>query len=606
MSIQIQLRRGTSTEWASANPSPILAEAEMGVETDTDKIKIGNGFDNWNTLPYAIGGGGGTGPTGATGATGPAGTNGSNGATGPAGTNGSNGSTGPTGPVSTLFSVFNFLTTAQISAIQGAGGGYDLTLSANINTALATARAVGCYDVYFPPGIYNLYGQLSFNQAGSISMVGAGPRQTVLNFKSAAYGEAGIVLDMPAGSVGGRYSYEANVIGFTIRTTEWQADNIGLVIKFPAAGGKLSSQVTVENVEVDGGINDIGYWHHGIYFDYCFQSSILNCNVRGRDYFADGYINANNMVSAIFLDGSNTLFEQGSNQVVIQSCSITFADNAVYINNDTEGTCVNDSAFIAINYGINWISGGHHPSLHISNTHLAAFNACVQLAGVHQAHIVGNLLYKREESIRDWSGVYLGTGVVLGEGCQDCIITDNIIIGFKSRNLPGTSTAIGIAQSLTKRNIISNNIAKDIHTFGNLSYSSEVNYFFNNVLDTDASSWFNQAGTGAVMVGNQPLKVGSDPGYNLLPANTGTPSVGSANGSIFYTQNSIATEITNFSNGYVGQQLTIICNDNFTTMKHVATLLLKGGADYTMAPGNVLNLIQDPVNSGWREISRTQ
>ena len=113
MSIQIQLRRGTSTEWASANPSPILAAAEMGVETDTDKIKLGNGFDNWNTLPYIVGGAGGagstgptgpagggaggTGSTGATGATGPAGTNGSNGATGPAGTNGSNGATGPAG-----------------------------------------------------------------------------------------------------------------------------------------------------------------------------------------------------------------------------------------------------------------------------------------------------------------------------------------------------------------------------------------------------------------------------------------------------------------------------------------------------------------------------
>jgi hypothetical protein len=50
MAIQIQFRRGTSTEWNSVNP--ILALAEMGIETDTDLFKIGNGVDNWVDLDY--------------------------------------------------------------------------------------------------------------------------------------------------------------------------------------------------------------------------------------------------------------------------------------------------------------------------------------------------------------------------------------------------------------------------------------------------------------------------------------------------------------------------------------------------------------------------
>lgn len=50
MAIQIQFRRGTAAEWTSVNP--ILAEAEMGIETDTNLFKIGNGNDNWNDLPY--------------------------------------------------------------------------------------------------------------------------------------------------------------------------------------------------------------------------------------------------------------------------------------------------------------------------------------------------------------------------------------------------------------------------------------------------------------------------------------------------------------------------------------------------------------------------
>lgn len=47
---QIQLRRGTASQWTSANP--ILAAGEMGVETDTVKAKIGDGINTWNNLPY--------------------------------------------------------------------------------------------------------------------------------------------------------------------------------------------------------------------------------------------------------------------------------------------------------------------------------------------------------------------------------------------------------------------------------------------------------------------------------------------------------------------------------------------------------------------------
>jgi len=46
----IQLRRGTAASWTSANP--ILAQGEEGYETDTGKIKIGDGVTAWASLPY--------------------------------------------------------------------------------------------------------------------------------------------------------------------------------------------------------------------------------------------------------------------------------------------------------------------------------------------------------------------------------------------------------------------------------------------------------------------------------------------------------------------------------------------------------------------------
>ena len=53
MAVQIQLRHDTAANWTAANP--LLAVAEMGVETDTGKIKIGDGASSWNGLPYGLG-----------------------------------------------------------------------------------------------------------------------------------------------------------------------------------------------------------------------------------------------------------------------------------------------------------------------------------------------------------------------------------------------------------------------------------------------------------------------------------------------------------------------------------------------------------------------
>jgi len=47
---QVQVRRGTASQWTSANPT--LASGEWGYETDTGKVKIGNGSTAWNSLGY--------------------------------------------------------------------------------------------------------------------------------------------------------------------------------------------------------------------------------------------------------------------------------------------------------------------------------------------------------------------------------------------------------------------------------------------------------------------------------------------------------------------------------------------------------------------------
>lgn len=51
MADKFQFKRGTAAEWAAANP--ILSSGEPGVETDTKKMKIGDGVTAWTSLAYA-------------------------------------------------------------------------------------------------------------------------------------------------------------------------------------------------------------------------------------------------------------------------------------------------------------------------------------------------------------------------------------------------------------------------------------------------------------------------------------------------------------------------------------------------------------------------
>lgn len=138
--IRVQHKRMTASDWA--NSPLVLLDGELGVESDTGKVKVGNGRDRFSALQYltgpkgdkgergetgpkgadgvmrfeeltseqretlkgAQGPAGPTGPRGADGApgqkggTGPRGEQGPPGPAGPRGADGARGAQGPTGP----------------------------------------------------------------------------------------------------------------------------------------------------------------------------------------------------------------------------------------------------------------------------------------------------------------------------------------------------------------------------------------------------------------------------------------------------------------------------------------------------------------------------
>lgn len=56
LTVRIRQKYDTAEKWSTNNP--ILLAGEFGIESDTNRIKIGNGTNHWNDLTYASGGGG--------------------------------------------------------------------------------------------------------------------------------------------------------------------------------------------------------------------------------------------------------------------------------------------------------------------------------------------------------------------------------------------------------------------------------------------------------------------------------------------------------------------------------------------------------------------
>ena len=89
--IRVQHKRMTASEWADS--SLVLLDGEIGVESDTGRIKVGNGHDLYSALLYL---------------------------TGPKGDKGERGETGPKGADGVLR--FEDLTSQQKESLRGAQG----------------------------------------------------------------------------------------------------------------------------------------------------------------------------------------------------------------------------------------------------------------------------------------------------------------------------------------------------------------------------------------------------------------------------------------------------------------------------------------------------
>jgi hypothetical protein len=154
--IQLQFRRGTSSQWTAANT--LLAIGELGYETDTSYYKIGDGVNHWNSLPY----GGITGRTGATGPQGIQGATGIRGASGATGVQGASGvgATGITGA-------------SGATGFQGASGSIGYTGATGIDGASGATGIQGASGVQGASGATGIQGVSGATGIQGASGIGA-------------------------------------------------------------------------------------------------------------------------------------------------------------------------------------------------------------------------------------------------------------------------------------------------------------------------------------------------------------------------------------------------------------------------------------------------
>lgn len=93
--IRVQHRRKSASDWQ--NSEEILLAGELGVESDTGKVKVGDGTSRYSSLQYLTGPKGDQGDTGPRGNPGPQGPRGNTGPPGPKGATGERGPQGQTG-----------------------------------------------------------------------------------------------------------------------------------------------------------------------------------------------------------------------------------------------------------------------------------------------------------------------------------------------------------------------------------------------------------------------------------------------------------------------------------------------------------------------------
>lgn len=373
---KIKLRRDISTNWSSINP--ILAEGEVGLETNTKKFKVGDGTTHWNDLPYYTHS-----------------LEDLNNITISSPTNGQvlgyqNGTwKNVSGGGGTYY-----VTPEDYGAV-GDGSHDDTMAIQNMFNAIMNDQTDGKVCVFIPK-LYKITSPITVNLNRSLSILGAG-----INV-------GGFIASGSLGDDAFKF-YLGNHHHITLENLSFLTDSyidyaaIHIIESSSnALNDRTKNRFVIDKVRIAGktGVRNNG-WKHGIFLDDVQNGHIFGYSFEG--YSSDGVVP--NSDKAIYIKGSKTGMPT---QIEIGHTNIFYAQYGVYVEGHFEGLYLHESNFVAVNNGVYVNNTYAHDTVdpkpfmaqfNIINNHIAFRKLGIYLYSVSQSNIARNLLYSRDDAM---------------------------------------------------------------------------------------------------------------------------------------------------------------------------------------------------------------
>jgi hypothetical protein len=422
--------------------------------------------------------------------------------------------------------------------------------------------------LFIPKGTYKLTAEIVLPN-NSIAIFGEGVNISVLEWTTSVTN--GIYADHTIDNT------QVEFFNLTFRTSVAGGGN-AINLSFNAFVG-LEPTFICNNVQICGVFGGSGYWNNGILLNKGWNSVISSCWINGQ------YNNTTLMSSAIVLDDLSVA-------VTVSRLFSYFTDKCIVLGERCEGFKLNDSILVYHNYGIYSDPDpliSNPPHLSVQDTHMATLQYGIYAKGRPQAFISNNLFYKREDSTFNYVGLYL-------ENSDVSQISNN---QFWEQ---GTGTFTGIYVKNSNFASISSNYFNTPTISIHLDTGAAVCNVTNNVSNGAVTAGLDatNAGLGNRFFNSLPYDTSA---FSYLTLNSATPAINNVDIGVFYTNSSTATTITNFLNGFAGQQIIVRADDANTTIQHNANINLNGGVNFVMANQN--NITLQYIGNVWTEVART-
>ena len=475
--------------------------------------------------------------------------------------------------------------------------------SAALLAAITAANATGGW-VVLPAGEFTFTSAVTMALTKKVGIRGAGPNATVLKWTNSS---GGLSLEYATQTLA------PHVKDLSLQTTYAGGGTALLITQNPALATAYSIGPVVTNVEARGTAPASAYWAKGISLVDTWYPQLSQFTVKGKDEV---------VLPFSMTCGVEYVRAMG---LVLRDFTMQHMTAGVLQGGTTFGEGLNASSFeivgVSKGFDLTSVASGSIPIQGIQNGHINAYTYGLHLKNTVQGNFSGLLIYKTHLSTSAWNGIFAeagvdncnidtqilgaGTGVSSG-GMTGVVLTDSnfnkISCRFDQWEGAGSGVVLGTG---SKENIVTNNVGGNQGSAINVAViNSDAGA--NNVIESNLAT-----GSGAAVSSNSttaPQKIRDNHPLvaQLLTQNDTTPSVISAQHEIWRTNNSSSTTITAFDDGVLGQTVHLQLNDANTGFTHNASsFILNGGANIAVGTGAGHTLSFVFIGTAWVEIARS-